>query len=146
MKDIVIPIELCHENAVMPKYAHYTDGAMDIYAIEDKTFNPNETTVIKTGLKVAIPNGYALLIQPRSGMSVNTPLRVANTPGLIDSGYRDEIGVIMWNSSDEEYSINKGDRIAQIRLVEVPHIKWERISDVRSIIGDRGGGFGSTGK
>ena len=82
---LTIPIELCRENAVMPTYAHDTDAAMDIYCCEDITINPGETVIVPTGIKTAIPKGYALLIQPRSGQSVKTKLRVANTPGLIDS-------------------------------------------------------------
>lgn len=82
---LTIPIELCRENAIMPTYAHDTDAAMDIYCCEDITINPGETVIVPTGIKTAIPKGYALLIQPRSGQSVKTKLRVANTPGLIDS-------------------------------------------------------------
>ena len=82
---LTIPIELCRENAIMPTYAHDTDAAMDIYCCEDITINPGETVIVSTGIKTAIPKGYALLIQPRSGQSVKTKLRVANTPGLIDS-------------------------------------------------------------
>lgn len=81
---VSIPIELS-EGATAPTYANEGDGAMDIYALEDYTINPGETKLIKTGIKVAIPRGYALLIQPRSGQSLKTKLRVANTPGLIDS-------------------------------------------------------------
>lgn len=143
---VKIPIELCNKNAVLPTYAHETDGAMDVYAVEDVELSPNKTSIIKTGLKVAIPEGYALLIQPRSGMSAKTGLRVANSPGLIDSGYRGEIGVILHNTdSNCEYTLSKGTRIAQMRLVEVPKIEWEECTDISKIEGDRGGGFGSTG-
>lgn len=82
---LTIPIELCRENAVIPTYAHDTDAAMDIYCCEDITINPGETVIVPTGIKTAIPKGYALLIQARSGQSVKTKLRIANTPGLIDS-------------------------------------------------------------
>ena len=92
---IQIPIELCHPNAKIPAYAKPGDAGMDIYALEDFEVAPGERKIIKTGLKVAIPRGYELQVRPRSGTSVKTALRVANTPGTIDSGYRDEIGVII---------------------------------------------------
>ena len=171
---LTIPIELCRENAIMPTYAHDTDAAMDIYCCEDITINPGETVIVPTGIKTAIPKGYALLIQPRSGQSVKTKLRVANTPGLIDSGYRDEIGVIIENIEQpiqdidyrfyegdsttkpqiiidsilhgKSYTLEKGQRIAQMRLVEAPTVSWMKVDDIREIEGDRGGGFGSSGK
>ena len=171
---LTIPIELCRENAIMPTYAHDTDAAMDIYCCEDITINPGETVIVPTGIKTAIPKGYALLIQPRSGQSVKTKLRVANTPGLIDSGYRDEIGVIIENIEQpiqdidyrfyegdsttkpqiiidsilhgKSYTLEKGQRIAQMRLVEAPTVSWMKVDDIGKIEGDRGGGFGSSGK
>ena len=82
---IQIPIELCHEDAKLPTYATDGSAAMDIYSPEEYTINPGETVIIPTGLKVNIPHGYALLIQPRSGLSRKTKIRVPNTPGLIDS-------------------------------------------------------------
>ena len=85
---IPIPIELCHEKAKIPTYAKAGDAGMDIFAIEDITILPGETVIIPTGLKVAIPLGYELQVRPRSGLSVKTPLRVANTPGTIDSKIR----------------------------------------------------------
>ena len=171
---LTIPIELCRENAIMPTYAHDTDAAMDIYCCEDITINPGETVIVPTGIKTAIPKGYALLIQPRSGQSVKTKLRVANTPGLIDSGYRDEIGVIIENIEQpiqdidyrfyegdsttkpqiiidsilhgKSYTLEKGQRIAQMRLVEAPTVSWMKVDDIGKIEGNRGGGFGSSGK
>ena len=171
---LTIPIELCRENAIMPTYAHDTDAAMDIYCCEDITINPGETVIVPTGIKTAIPKGYALLIQARSGQSVKTKLRIANTPGLIDSGYRDEIGVIIENIEQpiqdidyrfyegdsttkpqiiidsilhgKSYTLEKGQRIAQMRLVEAPTVSWMKVDDIGKIEGNRGGGFGSSGK
>lgn len=165
---VSIPIELS-EGATAPTYANEGDGAMDIYALEDYTINPGETKLIKTGIKVAIPRGYALLIQPRSGQSLKTKLRVANSPGLIDSLYRGEVGVIMENIespiTDIEYKfdengkiiinsilhgkpyvVEKGQRIAQMRLVHVPVVNWTPVNNILEIEGNRGGGFGSSGK
>lgn len=167
-KNISIPIELCHEDAKMPSYANDTDAGMDVYALEDITVNPGETVLVKTGLKVAIPVGYELQVRPKSGRALKTKLRVANTPGTIDSGYRDEIGVIIENIEhpiqdieyefDEHgtpiiksilhgksYTINKGDKFAQLVLNEVPHVAFYEVENISEIKGDRHGGFGSTG-
>ena len=97
LKNISIPIELCHKDAKIPTYANMTDAGVDIYALEDIQILPGETKLIKTGLKVAVPAGYELQVRPKSGVSLRTKLRVANTPGTIDSGYRDEIGIIIEN-------------------------------------------------
>lgn len=163
---ITIPIELCRENAKLPTYATNGSAAMDIYSPEEYTIGPGETIVIPTGLKVNIPIGYALLIQPRSGMSRKTKLRIANTPGLIDSDYHEEIGVIIenidarlkdyvteWNGTEvvegplygSSFVIGKGERFAQMRLVEVPLINWLPVSSIGSFDNDHGAGFGGTG-
>ena len=94
---IQIPIELCHPDAKIPQYAHIDDSGMDIYALDDYTIAPGETKLIPTGFKVAIPPGYELQVRPKSGRALKTKLRIANTPGTIDAGYRDEVGVIVEN-------------------------------------------------
>lgn len=164
---IYIPCEVA-EGVKVPVYVHETDAGMDIFANDEITLAPGETKIIGTGIKVAIPDGYALLIQPRSGQSAKTKLRIANTPGLIDSGYRDEIGVIMENIEPpfkdidyefdengeihiksilhgEAYTIAPGQRFAQMRLVQVPKANFVQVESVGEIGEDRGGGFGSTG-
>lgn len=167
-KDIVkIPIELCNSDAKIPTYANIGDSGMDIFALEDITINPGETKLIKTGLKVAIPIGYELQVRPKSGRSLKTKLRVANTPGTIDSGYRDEIGVIIENVNSpikdieyhfedgkviidsilhgESYIIEKGDKFAQLVLTKISTCDFYQIENIGNIEGNRGGGFGSTG-
>lgn len=94
---LTIPVEVCRDGAKLPTYATNGSAAMDIYSPAEYTIGPGECIIIPTGLKVNLPIGYALLIQPRSGMSRKTKLRVANTPGLIDSDYHEEIGVIVEN-------------------------------------------------
>ena len=164
---IRIPCEVA-EGVKVPVYVHETDAGMDIFANDEITLAPGETKIIGTGIKVAIPDGYALLIQPRSGQSAKTKLRIANTPGLIDSGYRDEIGVIMENIEPpfkdidyefdengeihiksilhgEAYTIAPGQRFAQMRLVQVPKAEFVQVESVGEIGEDRSGGFGSTG-
>lgn len=165
---INIPIEICREGAKLPTYATKGSAAMDVYSPEEYVIGPGETVVIPTGLKVDIPLGYALLIQPRSGMSRKTKLRVANTPGLIDWDYHDEIGVIVENIDapikdaqlgevpdhdhfdvvplyGSSFTIGKGERFAQMRLVEVPLVNWLPVSSIGNFEDDHGKGFGSTG-
>lgn len=164
-KFIHIPIEYCHPNAKMPAYANPTDAGMDVYALEDITIAPGETKIIPTGIKVAIPAGYEIQIRSKSGRCVKTKLRVANQPGTIDAGYREEIGVIIDNiepfikSADidengrlynvlfgQSYTIGKGEKFAQLVLNEVPKAVFYEVSDIKSIEGDgRNGGYGSTG-
>ncbi len=158
-------VEVCREDAILPKYANPGDAGMDIYAAQEVTIGPGETVIVPTGLKLAIPEGYEIQVRPRSGLSFKTPLRIPNSPGTIDSGYRDELGIIVNNSSglesnqtnaaqytlDEKgnkkgtYVIRKGDRIAQIVLQVVPKMVLTKVNSVKSIGTDRGGGFGSTG-
>lgn len=162
-KEVVIPVETCRDNIVLPAYACDGDVGMDICAAEDVRVEPQKTIIVPTGLKTAIPDGYEIQVRPRSGLSYKTPLRVANAPGTIDPGYRDEIGIIIYNSSlpgsKEEYSISekgnkqgtyiikKGDRIAQIVLAKFETIKFVQLERgvVKTLGRNRGGGFGHTG-
>ena len=163
---ITIPVEVCRDSAKLPTYATDGSAAMDIYSPAEYTIGPGECIIIPTGLKVNLPVGYALLIQPRSGMSRKTKLRVANTPGLIDSDYHEEIGVIVenidaplkdytleWNGTEmidgplygSSFTIGKGERFAQMRLVEVPVVNWLPVESLGEFENDHGKGFGSTG-
>ena len=167
-KIVKIPIQLCHLDAKIPTYANIGDAGLDIYALDDYTINPGETKLIPTGIKVAIPRGYELQVRPKSGRALKTKLRVANTPGTIDSGYRDEIGVIVENVEapikditydfddngniiiksvlhGSPYYIEKGTKFAQLVLNEVPTASFMQVEDIREIEGDRNGGFGSSG-
>jgi len=157
-------VETCRENIQLPVYSNIGDAGMDIRAAEDVVIMPGETKIIPTGLKMAIPTGYEIQVRPRSGLSLKTPLRIANTPGTIDSGYRDEIGIIISNCSNfsdelNTYSINEkgnkngiysikfGDRIAQIVLCKYETIEFQQVEKgiVKTLGINRGGGFGHTG-
>lgn len=165
---INIPIELTSENAKMPKYANLGDGAVDLYSPKEYIINPGETVIIPVDIKVALPYGYAFLIHPRSGLSSKTKLRVANSIGLIDSQYKGVIGVIIENieapikdisyefnekgqpiitsiEHGSSYTIGKGERFAQMRLVEVPTANFFEVENILNFGDDRGGGFGSSG-
>lgn len=143
-KTIEITYEKMDDEVLLPNYAHDTDAGADIHANEEVEIAGNTTVIVKTGLKVAVPVGWELQIRPRSGMSAKTPIRIANAPGTIDSGYRDEIGIICHNTSPYPYTIHKGDRIAQIVPKLCPMISWKE-GKVKEIGDDRKGGFGSTG-
>ena len=171
-KIVRIPIELCHPDAKIPTYANETDAGMDVYALEDITIHPGETVLVKTGLKMAIPVGYEIQVRPKSGRALKTKMRVANSPGTIDSGYRDEIGIIIDNIEppikDITYTselvdgkpvytitsilhgsdmfITKGEKFAQLVLSEKPKAAFYEVDSVSKIENDgRNGGFGSTG-
>ena len=143
---IDVSIELCREGAIIPAYANEDDGGIDISVPVDFTVPAGKTLIVPTGLKVAVPVGWMLLVFPRSGLSVKTGLRIANSPGLIDAGYRDEVGIILHNTGDSDYEIKKGDRIAQFVLVKRTMINFTKCDDVTAIGKNRGGGFGSSGK
>ena len=164
---IQIPIKQLDLNAKVPTYAHAGDGAVDLYTPIDFTLKPGEQKIIPLGFALDLPRGYGALIQPRSGLSAKSKLRIPNTPGLIDSGYKGEVGVIVENVEapiqdlEVEYDENgtpilksilfgkslefsKGDRIAQMRLVETPSMVFVKTMELNQ--SDRGeGGFGSSG-
>jgi len=139
-------VETCHPEARLPLYANPTDAGADIFLVEDVFWQPGETKIVKTGLKVAIPEGWEIQMRPRSGLSLKSPLRLANSPATIDTGYRNEIGVIVQNTSVKEFKMAKGDRIAQMIIAKSQMIEWIKVDDITKHEGDRGGGFGSTGK
>ena len=144
--DTVIHFQLTHPNAKVPTYAHDTDAGADIYAPEDVIVAPNARgQMINTGFKMAMAPGWMMDVRPRSGLSYKTTMRIANTPGTIDAGYRDNVGILIDNLSDESIVIHAGDRIAQFVLHPVYRYKSEVVEDINSIDGNRGGGFGSTG-
>ena len=132
--------------AQIPTYAHDTDAAADLYAMETVVVEGNTLgNKIRTGVKIQLPEGWLALILPRSSMGTKTPLRLSNSVGLIDSGYRGELGVLYDNISDTPYTINAGDRIAQLLVMPSYRFQAKRV-DILSD-SDRGEtGFGDSGK
>ena len=132
----------------LPEYKTYGASGMDIIAFIKKpiSLKPNMSSIIPTGLSVAFSKDYEIQIRPRSGLAAKNNISILNTPGTIDSDYRGEIKVIMYNHGKEEFIINNGDRIAQMILSPVLKIELEETNgDLPETI--RGeGGFGSTGK
>lgn len=151
MRELVwVKVEKIDKDIELPEYKNEDDSGMDIRSNKTITIKPQETLVIPTGLKVSIPSGYEIQVRARSGLSLKTPLRIANGIGTIDAGFKDELGIIVHHSGMPSLSspitINKGDRIAQLVIQRTPMIKWEIVENVNNDSGkNRGGGFGSTG-
>lgn len=128
-----------------PRHAHPGDGGVDLYAREAVRLEPEEWTLVPTGIAVAIPDGYAGLVVPRSGLAARQGVGVVNGPGLVDAGYRGEIKVILINHSAVPLQLERGERVAQ--LVVVPVVEQEFIEVDELPESTRGaGGFGSTGR
>ena len=124
--------------------AHKGDAGIDLYASETTEINPTEIKLVKTGIMVAIPEGFEGQVRPKSGLALNKGITVLNTPGTIDAGYRGEIGVIIINHGKEKFTAEKGKKIAQLvfNKIETPEIEIVKELDQTT----RGeGGFGSTG-
>lgn len=132
------------EGLPLPKYATDGSAAMDICAAGDYAINEYDIRIIATGFDVEVPDGWELQIRPRSGFAAKHGITVLNSPGTIDSDYRGEIKVILHNAGDEDCTVNRGDRIAQIILKPAPKFIVQEVSELSETV--RGnGGFGSTG-
>jgi dUTP pyrophosphatase len=128
-----------------PSYAHIGDAAVDLHSRSDFVLQPGARASVATGLAVSIPSGWAGLVLPRSGHALKHGVGVVNSPGLIDSGYRGEISVIMINHGHERVSFDRGDRSAQLAIVQAPEVEWVEHADLDS--STRGeAGFGSSGR
>jgi dUTP pyrophosphatase len=128
----------------LPAYATPGSAGLDICSYESALFLPGERKLIKTGLYIQLPAGYEAQVRPRSGLALKKGLTVLNSPGTIDSDYRGEIGVILYNSSKEDQYILIGDRIAQLVIAKYESIFWEEVEHLGNTHRDDGG-FGSTG-
>ena len=131
----------------LPEYKTSGASGVDLVAFIKEPINlePKTSVLIPTGLSVAFPEDYEIQIRPRSGLAAKNNISVLNTPGTIDSDYRGEIKVIIYNHGNENFSINNGDRIAQMILAPVVKMELEEKSDLPKSIRGKGG-FGSTGK
>ena len=141
-----VPVVRLDPDLPLPAYAHPGDAGADLVAREDATIAPRGgRAVIPTGIALAIPDGYAGFVLPRSGLALRHGITCLNTPGLIDAGYRDEVRVILVNTDpDEPYTVHRGDRIAQLVIQPVERTEFTAVRDLPE--STRGlGGFGSTG-
>lgn len=128
----------------VPRNAHIGDAAVDLHSRVNLTLQPGERSAVPTGIAVSIPEGFAGLVLPRSGHANRHGIGVVNGPGLIDSGYRGEISVLLINHGHDEVSFARGDRIAQLAIVPVPSVEWTEVDSLDDT--ERGdGGFGSSG-
>ncbi|MDA0792726.1 MAG: dUTP diphosphatase [Bacteroidetes bacterium] len=131
----------------LPSYATTSSAGVDLKALieEPITLRPLERKIIGTGLKIALPEGFEAQVRPRSGLAAKHGITVLNAPGTIDADYRGEIGVILVNLSNDDFTIQPGERIAQLVLSQYQQIQWDEVETLPST--ERGeGGFGSTGK
>ena len=120
------------------------DAGFDLYARMDTTLNPGDRALIPTGVSIALPDGYVALVHPRSGLAIKHGFTLVNAPGTIDAGYRGEISVIGLNAGSELLQLKRGDRVAQLVILELPAVT---VVEVASLPGSvrSAGGFGSTG-
>lgn len=145
MPSIQVAIKRLDPDVELPSYAYSGDAGLDLRANADVEIAPLERVLIPTGLAIALPEGYAGFVQPRSGMALKRGLSIANTPGLIDAHYRGELKIIAVNlNPSRPISIQKGERIAQLVIQEVPVVELVEVEELDDT--DRGaGGFGSSG-
>ena len=130
----------------LPEYAHPGDAGMDLCAREDGVLAAGGGRLLMpTGIAIAIPQGYAGFVLPRSGLALKHGISVVNAPGLIDSAYRGEIKVVLLNTDPAaEYHVRRGDRVAQLVLQRVEEVVWTEVDSLDGL--DRGGGFGHSGR
>jgi len=134
-------------NHPLPTYGTEASAGVDLRAniSESITLKPLERTLVKTGLFIELPIGYEAQVRPRSGLAYKNGVTVLNTPGTIDADYRGEIGVILVNLSNEEFTIENGERVAQLVIAKHEQAEWKLVEELSD--NERGaGGFGSTGK
>ena len=135
-------LENCED--LFPARAHDDDAAFDLRSRVDTVLVPGKSPLVPAGFRMELPVGFEAQIRPRSGLALKHDLMLTNSPGTVDAGYRGEIGVIMFNHGPDEFIIQRGDRIAQMVITELPEVELsitESLSDT-----NRGtGGFGSTG-
>ena len=133
-------------NNDLPHYETNSSAGMDLKAFIEKPMilNPLERKIIKTGLYISLPNGFEAQVRSRSGLSIKYGLCVLNSPGTIDADYRGEIGIILINLSQEPFTINNGDRVAQLVIASHEQVQWIKVNELSETNrGDKG--FGSTG-
>ena len=144
---VKVLVKKLNPEAKLPSYKTKGSSGMDLMAlIEEKIIvKPNSSELIPTGLSIAIPEDLEIQIRPRSGLAAKHNISVLNAPGTIDSDYRGELKIILYNHSNKDFIVNKNDRVAQMILVPVLKIDFEEVDELPDTI--RGsGGFGSTGK
>ncbi len=143
---ISIPVVRLDPDLPLPTYAHAGDAGLDLVARESAIIlRAGGRILMPTGISIALPVGYAGFILPRSGLALKHGISAANSPGLIDSGYRGELKVILLNTDPlNDYQVTRGDRIAQLVVQSVEQVEWREVATIDGL--DRGGGFGHSGR
>lgn len=145
MDNVHVSIKILSRDAQIPHMAYNGDAGVDLRSVERIVLEPQERAMVATGLAIALPEGYAGFVLPRSGLAAKHGISIVNAPGLIDSNYRGELKVILLNTDpDKSFTIEIGDRIAQIIVMPVPTINFEQVEELTE--SQRGeSGFGSSG-
>ena len=142
---IKVDVKQLDDRLPLPKQAYSGDAGVDLHAAVDCILSPGERALIPTGLAVAIPDGFAGFVLPRSGLALRKGLSIANTPGLIDSHYRGELNVVAVNlDPSSAIEIKRGERIAQLVILAVPQVLWQEVEELESTDRNKRG-FGSSG-
>jgi len=148
--DVAVPevrvlVRRLYDDLPVPTYAHPGDAGADLVAAEDVELAPGERAVVPTGVAIALPEGYAAFVHPRSGLAAKHGLSLVNAPGTIDAGYRGEIKVIVVNlDRDRRITLQRGDRLAQLVVQRVERASFEVVEELPDSVRSEGG-FGSTG-
>ena len=144
---VKILIKKTNRKVITPKYKTDGSSGVDLSAFLDKevVIKPNSSELIPTGLQVAIPEELEIQIRPRSGLAAKESIGVLNSPGTIDSDYRGELKIILFNHGNNDFIVNNGDRIAQMVLVPILKMEFEEVDSLPNTVRGQGG-FGSTGK
>ena len=145
MQMITVPVKRLDKSLEMPAYAYVGDAGLDLRSAEDAVLKPFERKLVSCGIAIAIPEGHAGFVLPRSGLAAKHGISIVNAPGLIDSNYRGEIKAILVNlDAHEEFEISHGDRIAQLVIMPYPAVELKEVEELDQTV--RGaGGFGSSG-
>lgn len=139
-----LPVRKIRPDAVLPSRAYDGDAGLDLAAAEAVVLGPGERAVVGTGLAVAVPEGHAGFVQPRSGLAARHGITIVNAPGLVDSGYRGEVKVVLLNTGDEPFAVEPGTRIAQFVVLRVAAVELVEVADLPDTErGERG--YGSSG-
>ena len=142
---VTIEFKALHPDAVRPKIKTVGASGADVSSVERVDLAPGEFRTVSLGFSVAIPQGYEIQVRPRSGLAAKRGVTVLNAPGTVDSDYRGEVKVVLINHGHRTFSVNPGDRVAQIVLAKVSQAHYEEVADLN--VTTRGaGGFGSTGR
>ena len=140
-----LPVQRIRPEAVLPSRAYDGDAGLDLPAAEAVTLGPGERALVGTGLAVAVPEGHAGFVQPRSGLAARHGITIVNAPGLVDSGYRGEVKVVLLNTGTEPFEVTRGMRIAQLVVLPVAAVELVEVAELpASDRGDRG--HGSSGR